>query len=217
MSTNFRSNKLGYPASRIRSESVCSILHQDICEPLLCRGWSVSAFRMSWPSTTEEQAQGIWDDILIVRNHLDKQAQLIPGALFIASAVHGTKVKTRTKDYKVNPGVAYWIISNTPITNKVHSYMNGNPYCAVVKFLLQPFQIADINTVSGVLLAALKDTMEGCVPGLLLQNCLKLYGEQKSSEPVCKMYVSSDGPHDILETAVQKLHRESFPTYLETF
>lgn len=203
MPLNQFSLRVRYPSPKLRSASVCSAISEMICRPVLNQGWSVSAFRMCLPLNN---IQGLWDNICSIREDLDHLVQQIPGSLFFLSSIYATRTKA-----KISPSVTYWVVTkDAPSNITINDIMTSNQHLAQVKYMLQPYQTSE-SCISGVLLTALKDSMEGCVPGFLQGSCARLYGPGHSSrETVCKIYAAEDGPIQILQEAVNRLEPLKF-------
>ena len=196
------------PASKLGSRPIKAVLTENIRGPVLQSNWNVAAFRMHW-SRPEINEQTIWDQMVLMREELDKLVKIIPEALFIVSAISATfnQIKTGQKgSYKIRPYVAYWLVSERMTDNRnLCDIMNNNNCGAQVKIMLQPYQTTE-QDISNALFNTVKDNVTGCVRRLVEDSSESCYGpSERLREPIVKIFVAKRGPMNMLSQAVVNL------------
>ena len=127
------------------------------------------AFRMSWISQDATYLQGIWSQIVFLREKLDELLKTIPGMQCYFSALTATAVLRKKyhdpkSKYSIYPGVAYWLLAQDETFNErlLYNQMQTNPIGATMKLILQPYQ-KDGKSIANALCSVVKDNIDGMV------------------------------------------------------
>lgn len=199
------------PVLQLQNSEAKSILLTSLIQPVLRQGWGVVAFRMGWKNLNEIQLKDKWDNIIRLRNEMDTLALSIPGCILVISGINSTYWKSKDNTYKTPPSVCYLIATQGEMRDAVAVYqrMNENTCGAIVKLMLQPYQMAE-SDIKGVLCRIVKDNIEGFVRRMVDGSSIYLGGIPR--EPIVKFFVVDHQGKDIVDQTTMLLNsRANFP------
>lgn len=213
----FRQREPRTAAPNLSSNIVKKILATHFVKPAIEKCGKVLGYRLHWPKQTEDTEKMIWQQIVNIRNVFDDMVKQFPFVSYFVSAICGINNKRPGQtEYRITPSVCYWIVSRDSIGDlrAVFDRMNDNPYHAVAKMTLQPYQNTE-KDISNALFNSVKDNVQGCVGRLVEESVAHCQLQSvATSRYIAKIFNTSFGPRESLEEGVRKLEEIRFNTLL---
>ena len=215
------------PSPYLQNKAARELLTQRLVPAFTARGARILALKTLWLNQPAEAVQDTWNQILPLRVAMDDMVKSVQGVQFFVSCITASapskkpKAGTPGSKYLIRPAIGYWLVSEDQTFNDrdLFNRMNKNPYGAIMKLALQPFQ-TDEKAVSNALCNVVKDNWEGLVRRMVAAS-KALHPNFSSADQfsILKVFVSQSSPEivNFVTDACNKLQQVAFPLTLEIF